>query len=413
MRSTVNAPPLLSDDVVERAFVDGDAMRDAWASAAALEPAALRVEHDAPDPRTALVQLVRLLGERGLLGLAVPSAYGGTYAEVRSVPLCLARERLGYSSPLVELAFAMQALGSYPITARGSEALKEQYLPRVAAGEAVAAFALTEEDAGSDLSRMRTSATLVPEGYRLQGKKIFISNAGLASFYVVFAVTTHATAETKLRVSAFVVDADRAGVSTRPQHVLGGHPIGELVLDDVLVPLSSRIGPEGAGMSIALETLHKLRPTVGAAALGMGQRALSEAVAHVRSREQFGAPLAELQAVQMSLADMACELEASRLLVYRAAAVADVTAQLKAQNGAEQPGDRARVARTGSMAKLVATESAFRVIDRAVQLHGGRGVETTGIVARLYEDIRALRIYEGASDVQRLLIARAFLERGV
>jgi acyl-CoA dehydrogenase len=166
-------------------------------------------------------------------------------------------------------------------------------------------------------------------------------------------------------------------------------------------------------MSIALETLHKLRPTVGAAALGMGQRALSEAVAHVRSREQFGAPLAELQAVQMSLADMACDLEGARLLVYRAAAVADVTAQLKAQNGAEQPGDRARVARTGSMAKLVATEAAFRVIDRAVQLHGGRGVETTGIVARLYEDIRALRIYEGASDVQRLLIARTFLERGV
>ncbi|MFN7702324.1 MAG: acyl-CoA dehydrogenase family protein [Deltaproteobacteria bacterium] len=413
MRSTVNAPPLLSDDVVERAFVDADAMRDGWSSAAALETAALRVEQDASDAPRALVALVRLLGERGLLGLTVPGAYGGTYPDVRSVPLCLARERLGYASPLVELAFAMQALGSYPITARGSDHLRELYLPRVAAGEAVAAFALTEEDAGSDLSRMRTSATLVSDGYLLRGKKIFISNAGVASFYVVFAVTTPATAETKLRLSAFVVDAGQPGVSTRPQQVLGGHPIGELSLADVLVPVSSRVGPEGAGMSIALETLHKLRPTVGAAALGMGQRALSETLAHVRSREQFGAPLAELQAVQMAIADMACELEASRLLVYRAAAVADVTAQLKAQNGTAHAGERARVAQTGSMAKLVATESAFRVIDRAVQLHGGRGVETSSIVARLYTDVRALRIYEGAAPVQRRLIARAPLERGV
>ena len=413
MTLIANAPPLLSDDVVERAFVGPDELRDAWSSAAALEPAALRVEHDARDPRDALVKLVRLLGERGVLGLAVPQAYGGTYADVRSVPLCLARERLGYASPLVELAFAMQALGSYPITARGSDALKAQYLPRVAAGEAVAAFALTEEEAGSDLARMRTSATLTPEGYVLHGKKIFISNAGIADFYVVFAVTTPKTATSKLRLSAFVVDAERPGLSTRPQHVLGGHPIGELQLENALVPLTARIGDEGAGLSIALETLHKLRPTVGAAALGMGQRALSETLGHVRTREQFSGPLSELQAVQMSLADMACDLESARLLVYRAAAVADVVAQLKVQNGSESAGDRSRVARTGSMAKLVATEAAFRVIDRAVQLHGGRGVETTSIVARLYEDIRALRIYEGASDVQRVLIARAMLERRV
>lgn len=412
MSRTLNAPPLLSDEIVERAFVDGESLRDAWSSAAALEPAALRVEHEHVDPRVALVKLVQLLGERGLLGLAVPQAYGGTYADVRSVPLCLARERLGYASPLVELAFAMQALGSYPITARGSEELKAQYLPRVAAGEAVAAFALTEENAGSDLARMETRATQTADGYVLSGKKIFISNAGIAHFYVVFAVTTPKSATTKLRLSAFLVDADRAGITTRPQHVLGGHPIGELHLDDVRVPIGARIGDEGAGLSIALETLHKLRPTVGAAALGMGQRALSEALGHVRTRHQFDGPLAELQAVQMSLADMATDLESARLLVYRAAAVADVVAQLKAQNGVEAPGDRSRVARTGSMAKLAATEAAFRVIDRAVQLHGGRGVETTSIVARLYEDIRALRIYEGASDVQRLLIARAMLERG-
>lgn len=413
MHRTLNAPPLLSDDVVERAFVDAETLREAWHSAAALEAAALRVEHDAPDAPSALVRLVRLLGERGLLGLVVPSAYGGTYGAVRSVPLCLARERLGYSSPLVELAFAMQALGSYPITARGSDDLKARYLPRVAAGEAVAAFALTEEQAGSDLARLETQAVREGGGYVLSGKKIFISNAGIASFYVVFAVTTPARGGQKLRLSAFVVDAESAGLSTRPQHVLGGHPIGELVLEGVRVTEAARIGDEGAGMSIALETLHKLRPTVGAAALGMGQRALSEALTHTRSRQQFAGALSELQAVQMSLADMACDLEAARLLVYRAAAVADVVAQLRSQNGSESAEDRSRVARTGSMAKLMATEAAFRVIDRAVQLHGGRGVETTGIVARLYEDIRALRIYEGASDVQRLLIARALLERGV
>jgi len=408
----VNSPPLLSDEIVERAFVDADALRDAWTSAASVEPAALRLEESAGSPGEALVRLVALLGERGLLGLAVPSAFGGTYLEVRSVPLCLARERLGYASPLVELAFAMQALGSYPITARGSDALRGAYLPRVAAGAAVAAFALTEEGAGSDLSRMETSARADGDSYVLSGTKIFISNAGIAHFYVVFAVTTAASAGRKARLSAFVVDADRPGLTTRPQRVLGGHPIGEVRLEQVRVPASARIGEEGAGMSIALETLHKLRPTVGAAALGMGQRAPPETIGHVRSRHQFAGPLAELQAVQLALADMACDLESGRLLVYRAAAVADVVSSLRAQNGEEAPGDRARVARTGSMAKLVATEAAFRVIDRAVQLHGGRGVETDGIVARLYEDIRALRIYEGASDVQRLLVARALLERG-
>lgn len=403
--------PPLSDEVLERAFVSTDDVREAWHAAAAVEADALAIERDAA-PGPALRRIVTLLGERGLLGLAVPLAYGGAHEDVRSVPLCLARERLGYASPLVELAFAMQALGSYPITARGDEALRRAYLPRVAAGVAVAAFALTEDGAGSDLARMETSARAEGDHYVLSGRKVFISNAGIADFYVVFAVTTPASAGTKKRLSAFVVDADRARLSTRPQRVLGGHPIGELVLDGVRVPASARVGDEGAGMSVALETLHKLRPTVGAAALGMGQRALAEAVRHVRTREQFGGPLAELQAVQMALADMATDLEAARLLVYRAAAVADLVAALRRQNGGEAHADRARVARTGSMAKLAATEAAFRVIDRSVQLHGGRGVETDGIVARLYEDIRALRIYEGTSDVQRLLIARAVLERG-
>jgi acyl-CoA dehydrogenase len=406
------ALPPIADEVIERAFVGADDVREAWHAAAAVEGDALALERDASTPGEALRRIVRLLGERGVLGLTVPLAFGGAHDAVRSVPLCLARERLGYASPLVELAFAMQALGSFPITARADEALRRAYLPRVAAGDAVAAFALTEEGAGSDVGAMETLARVEGRDYVLSGKKVFISNAGIADFYVVFAVTTPAAAGVKKRLSAFVVDADRPRLGTRPQRVLGGHPIGELTLDDVRVPASARIGEEGAGMSIALETLHKLRPTVGAAALGMGQRALAEAIVHTRSRTQFGAPLAELQAVQMALADMATELEGARLLVYRAAAVADVVAALRDQNGSEAPADRARVARTGSMAKLAATEAAFRVIDRSVQLHGGRGVETDGIVARLYEDVRALRIYEGASDVQRLLIARAVLERG-
>jgi acyl-CoA dehydrogenase len=398
--------------VLERAFVGPDDVRDGWHAAAEVEADALAVERNAPDPGRALRALVALLGERGLLGLTVPAAYGGTSSQVRSVPLCLARERLGYASPLVELALAMQGLGSYPITARGSEALRHAYLPRVAAGEAVAAFALTEEEAGSDLGMLATSARAEGDGYVLSGRKIFISNAGVADFYVVFAVTTPAAPGGKKRLSAFVVDADRPGLRAIPQRVLGGHPIGEVHLEGVRVPASARIGDEGAGMAIALETLHKFRPTVGAAALGMGQRALAESIVHVRTRKQFGAPLGELQAVQMAIADMSCDLEGARLLVYRAAAVADVVAELRARNGEDAPADRARVGRTGSMAKLVATEAAFRVVDRAVQLHGGRGVDGAGIVARLYEDVRALRIYEGASDVQRLLVARAVLAEG-
>jgi acyl-CoA dehydrogenase len=399
--------PPLSDEVLERAFVDPDIVTQAWTTAAALSEEALEIEARSATPGEGLVALVRFLGARGLLGLVVPDAHGGTYPEVRSAALCLARERLGYASPLVELAFAMQGLGSYPITLGGSAEAKAAFLPRVAAGEAVAAFAITEEQAGSDVGNIETSAVLEGGAWVLRGEKKYISNAGVASLYTVFAAT--APKGHKRRLSAFVVEAGQKGVSTEPQSVLGGHPIGRLRLDGVRVPAAHLIGAEGDGMALALETLHKFRPTVGAAALGFGQRALSEALRHTRTRVQFGAPLAEQQAVQMALAEMACDLEAARLLVYRAAAVADLAAVLKAQNGEEEPGQRSRVARTGSMAKLAATEAAFRVVDRAVQLHGGRGVEHGSVVARLYEDVRALRIYEGASDVQKLLIARELM----
>jgi acyl-CoA dehydrogenase len=403
----MRAPPPCSDDVVERAFCDADVVREAWTTAARLAAEACLVEEKAGSPELALPAIVRFLGERGLLGLVVPGSLGGAFDGVRSVALCLARERLGHASPLVELAFAMQALGSYPITARGSEDQKATWLPGVAAGETVAAFALTEAEAGSDLGGIATTARREGDAYVLDGEKILISNAGIASFYVVFAATAPPTE--KRRLSAFVVDAKSKGLETKPARVLGGHPIGSVRMNGVRVPVASRLGEEGEGLSIALETLHKLRPTVGAAAIGFAQRALDETVRHVRSRKQFGVPLAEQQAVQMHLADMALDVESARLLVYRAAAVADVVAELRTTQGRETEAQRAQLGRTASMGKLAATEAAFRVIDTAVQLHGGRGVSEESIVARLYEDVRALRIYEGASDVQRLLIARDVL----
>jgi len=412
---SLSMPPVLSEEVIERAFVDADSIRDAWRLSAAVEAEALEVEAASKTPGEGLRALVALLGERGLLGLVVPAAYGGTNERVRSVPVCLARERLGYTSPLLELAFAMQGLGSYAISARGSDAQKSAYLPHVAAGTRVAAFALTEEQAGSDLSRIATEARReAPESategdaYVLTGKKVYISNAGVADFYVVFAKVVDAQ-DPKRALTAFIVDASLTNVRTSPQRVLGGHPIGALHLEGVRVGADKRIGAEGEGLGTALETLHKFRMTVGAAALGFAQRALSETVLHVNTRTQFGAPLGQLQAVQMQVAEMACELEAARLLVYRAASLADVVATLSAQNDHENPADRARVAKAGSMAKLVATENASRIIDKAVQLHGGRGVDHEFVVSRLYEDVRALRIYEGASDIQKLLIARDVL----
>lgn len=403
----MRAAPPCSDDVIERAFCDADVVKEAWATAARIAGEACLLEESAPSPSVALRAIVRFLGERGLLGLVVPGSVGGTFDTVRSVALCLARERLGHASPLVELAFAMQALGSYPITARGSADQQAEWLPGVAAGDHVAAFALTEAEAGSDLGGIETTATRDGAAYMLDGEKILISNAGVATFYVVFAAT--AGKEHKRRLSAFVVDAASEGLTTEATRVLGGHPIGTVRFEGVRVPVSQRLGEEGEGLSVALETLHKLRPTVGAAALGLAQRALDETVRHTKTRKQFGVPLAEQQAVQMHLADMALDVESARLLVYRAAAVADVIAELRRTQGRETEEQRARLGRTASMGKLAATEAAFRVIDTAVQLHGGRGVVDGSIVARLYEDVRALRIYEGASDVQKLLIARDVL----
>jgi acyl-CoA dehydrogenase len=340
---------------------------------------------DEREPGAALRSYVRTLGERGLLARID--------GDVSWRAVCLVRERLGHTSPLLDLAFAMQGLGSYPITLAGDEAQRARWMPDIVAGKQVAAFALTEPEAGSDLSGISTRARRDGDHYVLDGHKIFISNAGVADVYTLFARTS----DDKRPLSAFVISA--SALVARPTKVLGGHPIGELELANVRVPIEDRLGDEGDGMRIALGTLHRFRPTVGAAALGFAQRALDESVNHVRHRRQFGRPLADQQAVQLALADMACDIEAARLLVYRAAALAD--------RGASQED----AAYAGSIAKLVATERAFAVVDRAVQLHGGRGVVEGHPVARLYEDVRALRIYEGASDIQRVLIARELLRR--
>jgi acyl-CoA dehydrogenase len=380
---------------LERAFVDEDTALPLLHAVDALEAEAQARERAAGSPEGGLRALVALLGTHGLLRHVVRRADGGSHDEVRSVALCLLRERLAYVSPLCDLAFAMQGLGTHAITLRGDAAQRARWLPEVAAGRAVAGFALTEPGAGSDLGRLACTARREGEHYVLSGRKAFISNAGVADVYTLFAVTSPDAA--RRRLSAFILPADTPGVGVVAQRVLGGHPIGELHLDGVRLPSSSRIGDEGEGLAIALAVLQRYRPTVGAAAVGMAQRALDETLLHTRARVQFDRPLAEQPVVAAMLADMACEVEASRLLVYRAAAAADAGAP------------RGELTRTGSMAKLMATEAAQRVIDRGVQLHGGRGVLLDGVLARLYEDVRSLRIYEGATEIHRALVARELL----
>ncbi|MEQ9077296.1 MAG: acyl-CoA dehydrogenase family protein [Sandaracinaceae bacterium] len=384
-----------SDALLERAFLDEAVIEAGWRAAGAVAADGVALEAD--DTHASLRAMVRLLGERGVLALVLNAADGGRFDAVQWRAVCLARERLGHASPLLELAFAMQGLGSYAISQFGDADQRARWLPRVLSGEAVAGFALTEPGAGSDLAGLATTAERDGDDYVLRGRKVLISNAPIGDVFTLFAAT--APAGERRRVSAFVVPGDAAGLERTSTPVLGGHPIGELRLDGVRVPAADRLGEEGGGMRVALGTLHRFRPTVGAAALGFGQRALDETLAHVSRRAQFGGPLAEQQAVQMSIADMACDLEAARLLVYKCAAQSD-------------RGDAGRdlEAKAGSMAKLMATEAAFRVIDRAVQLHGGRGVLQQSVVARLYEDVRALRIYEGASDIQKVLIARHLLK---
>jgi acyl-CoA dehydrogenase len=327
----------------------------------------------------------------GLLSIFVGA--GRTGPALR--PLCLAREAIAACSGFADSVFAVQGLGSYPIVLAGSDSLKRKYVAEAARGTAIAAFALTEPEAGSDPAGILTVARRDGDGYVISGTKTYISNAGLASFYVVFARTGPGAGSKGL--SAFVVDAAAPGFHVERQiNLLAPHPIGQLRFDECRVPEDRRLGAEGEGLKIALSTLDLFRSSVGAAACGIGARALQEAGTYASRRRQFGSALSEFQATKIALADMATELDAARLLVYRAAWTKD--------------GGAARVTRESSMAKLFATEAAQRIVDRAVQIHGGLGVTRGVVVERLYREVRALRIYEGTSEIQRLVIADQMLK---
>jgi acyl-CoA dehydrogenase len=340
---------------------------------------------------------VRALGAAGFLKAVVPAAQGGLHPRLDVRTLCLAREILAYRDGLADFAFAMQGLGTGAITLFGSDDLKHRYLPPVRDGREIAAFALSEPEAGSDVAALATTARPDgPDHVRLDGRKTWISNGGIADHYVVFARSGEG-ADAK-GLSAFVVDADTSGFSVAERiEVIAPHPLATLDFAGVRVPLTHRLGKPGEGFKVAMATLDIFRATVGAAALGFARRALDETLARATTRKLFGAPLGDLQMTQAALADSATEVDASALLVYRAAWQKDQGA--------------ARITREAAMAKMFATEAAQRVIDRAVQLHGGLGVTKGVKVEELYREIRALRIYEGATEVQKLVIAREALKR--
>ena len=341
-------------------------------------------------------QLVADLGKAGWLKNCVPAKWGGASEklDVRSIALC--RETLAYYSGLADFSFAMQGLGSGAISLYGTDAQRQQYLPAVAAGTAIAAFALSEAEAGSDVAAMATSAEHSGDEYVLNGEKTWISNGGIADFYCVFARTGEEPGARGL--STFIVEASNPGLEiTDKIETIAPHPLTTLSFSDCRVAASARIGEPGEGFKIAMATLDVFRTTVGAAALGFARRALDEAVQHTSTRELFGAPLSALQMTEASIAGMATEIDASALLVYRSAWAKDCYQE--------------RVTREAAMAKLYATEAAQKTIDRAVQLFGGSGVVKGNIAERLYREIRALRIYEGASEVQKVIIARQTYNR--
>jgi acyl-CoA dehydrogenase len=350
--------------------------------------------HDSHDLDDTCRLLVQRLGAGGWLRYAVPSAYGGALERIDSRSVCLIRETLARHAGLADFAFAMQGLGSGAIALYGSEALKQRYLPPVASGEWIAAFALSEPDAGSDVAGMTMSARAEGDCYVLDGTKTWISNGGIAHFYTVVARSGEAPGAKGL--SAFVVDADTPGLRVAERmDVTAPHPLATLKFDACRVPRASRLGEAGAGFEVAMQTLDIFRASVAAAALGFARCALDHALARSRTRKLFGRTLGEFQLTQAAIADMAVTIDSSALLTYRAAWMRDVRG--------------VRTTREAAMAKLAATEGAQQVIDRAVQIFGGLGVRSGEMVERLYREIRPLRIYEGASEVQKLIIAREML----
>jgi acyl-CoA dehydrogenase len=341
-------------------------------------------------------RLVRELGKAGFLAACVPAAYGGRAKEFDVRGLCLGREILARHAGLADFSFAMQGLGSAAITLFGNDTQKSAYLPRVGTGEAIAAFAISEADAGSDVGAMTTRAVKDGDHYVIDGAKTWISNAGLADFYTVFARLGDEPGARNL--VAFIVDATTPGLSVSERiDVIAPHPLGSLKFDGCRVPASAMLGKPGDGFKIAMSVLDVFRSTVGAAALGFARRAMDEAVSRAVVRRAFGSRLIDFQLIQAKIADMAVAIDATALLIYRAAWTRDSTGG-------------GRVTREASMAKLFATESGQQVIDQAVQIFGGLGVISGVTVEKLYREIRALRIYEGTSEIQKLVIAAKVLE---
>jgi len=339
--------------------------------------------------------LVRMLGDGGWLKAVVPATYGGLSHQIDVRKLCLAREILAWHHGLADFAFAMQGLGTGSISLFGNDVLKAKYLPAVCAGRRIAAFALTEPASGSDVSALTTTATADGSGYmRINGIKTWISNGGIADHYIVFARTGEAGVK---GLSAFVVDADTPGLTIVERiEVIAPHPLATLRFQDCRVPVTHRLGAAGDGFKVAMATLDIFRSTVGAAAVGISRRALHEAATRAATRMLFGRSLGDLQMTQAALADSAAEVDAAALLVYRAAWTKDL--------GAE------RITRESSIAKMFATEIGQKVVDRTVQIYGGNGVRVGSKAEELYREIRALRIYEGATEVQKVIIARELLK---
>lgn len=346
-------------------------------------------------------RVIPRLGERGLLKLLVPAHQGGgawgadgTAVDVRA--LCVVREALAYASPIADSIFAVQGLGSHPILLAAEGAKRASVLAEVVRGERVCAFALTEPEAGSDVASMRTSARREGEHWVLDGEKVFISNVGIAKHFIVFANADPSLG--KKGISAFFVDAAADGLVTERIPMSVDHPLGRLTMRTCRVPQSALLGQVGMGLRLALGTLDVFRTSVGAAAVGMARRAIDETIARVTRRHQFGKPLSDFQLTQAAIADMATELDAARLLVCRAAYEKD---QSRVEPGARSDGVSV------AMAKMFATEAAQRIIDRGVQLFGGLGVTEGNVLDRLYREIRPLRIYEGTTEIQKLIIGGA------
>jgi len=355
---------------------------------------------DETDDRVACREWVRLLGAGGWLRYCVPAGFGGALPRLDSRALVILRETLAFHSPLADFAFAMQGLGSGAITLAGTPAQQAAYLPQVASGQKIAAFALSEADAGSDAGAMTTSAVPADKGWAINGSKTWISNGGIADFYVTFVKTEPAMGTRG--ITPFIVDADTPGLDAS-EHiaVMAPHPLATLAFSNCVVPAESQLGVLNSGFKLAMQTLDIFRASVAAAALGMARRALAEAVNYSKHRSMFGGKLADFQLTQARLGEMAALIDAAALLTYRAAWLRDE---------GERTGNLARVTSEAAMAKMTATENAQRVIDMALQMHGGLGVKVGTKVESLYRDIRSLRIYEGATEVQQLIIGKALLK---